>query len=211
MHHPPVPGEIPYLQDGPVDATRTLILAHGAGAPMDSTFMQSFAEGIGLHGIRVVRFEFSYMRARRDSGSRRPPDREPVLLEAWRQAYRQLSAGQTWIGGKSMGGRMASLVADELGVAGLVCLGFPFHAPGKPPGARIAHLATLASPALIVQGTRDPFGPLADVSGYDLSDTIALHWIQDGDHDLVPRKASGRTLEQNWAEGIAAAAHFILA
>ena len=129
--------------DGPAAAPLTIALAHGAGAPMDSPFMAAFAEGLAAEGFRVVRFEFPYMVKRRLTGTRRPPDRVPVLLEAWRAVIAALGPGRLVIGGKSLGGRMASLVADETGVRGLVCLGFPFHAPGKPATERIGHMANL--------------------------------------------------------------------
>lgn len=200
------------LFDGPEGAERTLILAHGAGAPMDSEFMQVFAAGIGARGVRVVRFEFPYMAGRRSGGTRRPPDREAVLLDTWRSVYAEVAGrGTAFIGGKSMGGRMASMVADELGAAGLICLGYPFHAPGRPDKPRVAHLEHMTTRALILQGTRDPFGPEADVAGYALSRAIRVQWIADGDHDLTPRKASGRTRTENWAEAIDAAARFVLA
>ena len=197
------------ISTGPADAAMTLVLAHGAGAPMDSPFMEAFAEGIAAAGIRVVRFEFPYMAGRR-AGGRRPPDREPVLLQAWREVVASLGGGASVaIGGKSMGGRIASMVADELGVRGLVCLGYPFHAPGRPPGPRIAHLAVLRTAALIVQGSRDTFGKRDEVADYPLVPSIRLHWLEDGDHDFKPRVASGRTQRQNRDEGIAAVVAFL--
>jgi len=121
------------LIDGPKNATATVVLAHGAGAMMDSPFMNTIAEGLAKTGIRVVRFEFPYMRARREGGRRGAPDREAVLLDAWREMASRLGGGgRLVIGGKSMGGRIASMVADELGARGLVCLGYPFHPPGRP-------------------------------------------------------------------------------
>jgi predicted alpha/beta-hydrolase family hydrolase len=116
------------------------------------------------------------------------------------------------IGGKSMGGRVASLVADELhaagSIVGLVCLGYPFHPPNKPAQLRTAHLERLACPALIVQGERDPFGGRAEVEGYALSAAIRLHWASDGDHDLGPRGASGFTRKGNLAAAADAVAAF---
>jgi predicted alpha/beta-hydrolase family hydrolase len=108
-----------------------------------------------------------------------------------------------------MGGRMASLVADECGVRGLVCLGYPFHPPGRPERLRTEHLEAIETPTLIVQGSRDPFGGEAEVPGYRLSERIRLHWAPDGNHDLAPRKASGRTSEQNWQEAMAAIRRFV--
>jgi uncharacterized protein len=182
------------LIDGPAGSALTIVLAHGAGAPMDSPFMAAVATGLAASGLRVVRFEFPYMAKRRLDGTRRPPDRAPVLLQHWRDVLDELGPPQGLvIGGKSMGGRMASLIADEVKVAGLLVFGFPFHAPGKPPGERIAHLADLKTPALIVQGTRDTMGTRDDVATYQLSKTIDICWIEDGDHSLKPRKKSGLT------------------
>ena len=197
-----------FLIDGPAGAPLTVALEHGAGAPMDSPFMTAMAEGLAGLGWRVVRFEFPYMAARRRDGRRRPPDPQAKLLAAWRAVISDLGPERLVIGGKSLGGRMASLIAEAAGVRGLVCLGYPFHPPGKPERLRTAHLAGIATPSLIVQGTRDPFGTPEEVAGYDLSPRIRLAWIEDGDHDLKPRKASGRTKEQNWQAALAAVAAF---
>ena len=195
--------------DGPEDAPATLALAHGAGAPMDSPFMEYFAKTLGDRRIRVVRFEFPYMHARRE-GRRRPPDREPILLDAWREVIATLGGGpRVVIGGKSLGGRMASRVADEAGARGLVCLGYPFHPPGKPEQLRVAHLAELATPALFVQGTRDALGSQEDAAAYSLSKAISFRWIEDGDHSLKPRARSGRTEKENLAEAAEAVASFV--
>lgn len=197
------------LADGPQTAAATLLLAHGAGAGAETPFMTAIAEGLAARGHRVLRFEFPFMARRREDGRRRPPDRTPVLLDQWRRVLAQAGGpGRCAIGGKSLGGRMASLLAAELEELGtpacaLACLGYPFHPPGKPETLRTAHLARLATPTLILQGTRDPFGSPDEVAGYRLSSAISLHWLQDGNHDLVPRKASGRTAEQNREEAIA--------
>lgn len=185
-----------FLSDGPDNASTTLILAHGAGAPMDSEWMNAIAAGIAANGIRVLRFEFPYMAERRVSGKRRPPDREAVLLDTWRKAFAEAGDGRVFIGGKSMGGRMASMVADELGATGLVCLGYPFHAPGKPEKPRIAHLEHLRTRTLIIQGESDPFGTRHDVAGYPLSPAITIEWLEEGNHDLIGKplgKAASRT------------------
>jgi predicted alpha/beta-hydrolase family hydrolase len=197
------------LRTGPGDAEKTLVLAHGAGAPMDSPFMDAMAEGLARHGVQVVRFEFPYMAARR-RGKGGGPDREPVLRATWATVVEALGGGpRVFIGGKSMGGRMASLVADELRVRGLVCLGYPFHPPGQLEKLRTAHLATLLTPTLIVQGERDTFGTRQEVEGYSLSSAIEVHFIADGDHSLEPRKRSGRTTEEAWAEAIEKMAAFL--
>jgi predicted alpha/beta-hydrolase family hydrolase len=197
------------IHDGPADGP-LLALAHGAGAPMDSPFMNTLAAELGGLGVRVARFEFPYMRGRRSGGGSRPPDREPVLLTAWREAIAELGGGEgLFIGGKSMGGRMASLIADEAGVRGLVCLGYPFHPPGKPDRLRVAHLKELRTPTLIVQGTRDSLGSRQEIEGYDLSPAIRIVWLEDGDHSFKPRASSGRTERQNLDAAVAAVAAFV--
>jgi hypothetical protein len=188
----------------------TVVLAHGAGAPMDTPFMNAMAAGLAAGGVRVVRFEFPYMRRRRETGERRPPDREPALRAAWLAVIAELGGGPGLvIGGKSMGGRMASLVADEAGARGLVCLGYPFHPPGQLDRLRTAHLGALRTPALIVQGTRDPFGTPEEVAGYPLAPAIEVVWMADGDHSFKPRAASGRTEGQNLAAAVAAVLGFV--
>jgi len=201
--------EIDLLRNGPDDAATTLILAHGAGAPMDTPFMNTIAKGVAEAGIAVIRFEFPYMMRRREDGKRRPPDRQPVLLETWRAVFSSATSARIAIGGKSMGGRMASLIADEVGATGLVCLGYPFHPPGKPDRLRTEHLATMKTPTLILQGERDPFGTKAEVDGYDLADTIEVQWLGDGNHDLAPRKKSGHTHAQNLEETVSGIIHFL--
>ena len=200
-----------FLFDGPADAALTVVLAHGAGAPMNTPFLSSVARGLAAGGYRVARFEFPYMRARRDTGRKGgAPDREPILRNSWKEAVEKLGGGgRLVIGGKSMGGRIASMVADEVGARGLVCLGYPFHPPGRPEKLRTKHLETLATRALIVQGTRDAFGTEEDVAGYRLSPAIRVVWLQDGDHSWKPRAASGRSEAQNMADAIAAIREFL--
>jgi len=187
-----------------------LVLAHGAGAPMDSDFMNAMAEGLSRGGVRVVRFEFDYMAKRRLDGRRRGPDRAPKLIARFEEVIRELGdASSLVIGGKSMGGRIASMIADTAEVAGCLCLGYPFHPPGKPDRLRTVHLETLRTPTLIVQGTRDAFGSQAEVDAYPLSDSIELAWVEDGDHSFKPRKKSGRTFEQNLDAAIDLSLEFI--
>jgi predicted alpha/beta-hydrolase family hydrolase len=174
------------LWSGPDDAAATLILAHGAGAPMDHPWMNQISELLGERGIRVARFEFGYMASRR-TGARKPPPRAETLMGEFRAVVEQVG-GPVLIGGKSMGGRVASMVADELGVRGLVCLGYPFHPPGDLAKPRTAHLRELRTPTLICQGERDPFGTPEDVAGYELSPAITVRWFEGGDHGLKPRK-----------------------
>jgi predicted alpha/beta-hydrolase family hydrolase len=198
--------------DGPDRARATILLAHGAGGAMDSPAMNAIAKALAESGFRVARFEFGYMAARR-AGARKPPPRAETLNPEYRAAIDALAApGPLIIGGKSMGGRVASMIADEARdsghVAGLLCLGYPFHPPDKPDQLRTAHLKTIKIPTLIVQGTRDPFGTREDVGAYSLSPCIELLWLEDGDHDLKPRKSvSGFTAADHlrtMAAGIAA-------
>ena len=182
-----------FLFDGPDKADVTILLAHGAGAPMDSPSMTGAAKALAEAGFRVARFEFNYMAARRSGTSRPPPPRAEKLNPQYLAAIDTLgAAGTLVIGGKSMGGRVASMVADGLfesgRINGLLCLGYPFHPPGKPEQLRTAHLADLKTPALIVQGTRDEFGTREEVPTYRLSPAIDILWLEDGDHDLKPRK-----------------------
>lgn len=187
----------------------TIVLAHGAGAPMDSEYMEAVAAGLVSRGLRVVRFEFPYMAARREDGKKRGPNGKQVLLDTYRQAVGELGpASSLIIGGKSMGGRIASMLADELSVAALVCLGYPFHPPGKPEKLRTAHLEALQTPALIVQGTRDRFGKPEEVREYALSSSIRVHWVDTGDHSLKPTKRSGRTQSETIAEAVDQVARF---
>jgi predicted alpha/beta-hydrolase family hydrolase len=205
-----------FLYDGPTEAKATLLLAHGAGAPMDSDWMSTMAGKIAAHGIRVARFEFGYMAARRDgSGNRPPPSPANRLIGEYVGAIGSVArSGQLFIGGKSMGGRMASMIADRQFrdgmIAGLACLGYPFHPPGQPDKLRTDHLEPLICPTLICQGERDPFGTRAEVEAYPLSLAIAIEWLTDGDHDLKPRKASGASFDGNLDIAAKAIAAFIL-
>ncbi|GID07108.1 MULTISPECIES: alpha/beta family hydrolase [Pseudomonas] len=183
-----------------VPASATLILAHGAGAPMDSGWMSDMAARLAAQGVNVLRFEFPYMAQRRVDGGKRPPNPAPKLLECWREVYavvRRHVTGRLAIGGKSMGGRMASLLADELGADALVCLGYPFYAVGKPEKPRVEHLAALKTRTLIVQGERDALGNREAVEAYTLAPGIEVFWLGAADHDLKPLKASGFTHEQH--------------
>ena len=204
-----------FLFDGEADAPATVLLAHGAGAPMDTPFMDGVAAGLAAAGLRVARFEFAYMAARRRGGAKRPPPRAERLCDEYRAAVAALgAAGPLVIGGKSMGGRVASLVADDLRgagrVAGLLCLGYPFHPPGKPERLRTAHLEAIETPTLICQGTRDPFGRREEVETYALSPRVSLLWLEDGDHDLKPRKGvTGAAQDDHLAAAAAGAADWI--
>ncbi len=196
-----------FLFDGPETAPATLLFAHGAGAAMDSPAMTMFAGALAARGLRIARFEFAYMAARR-TGQRKPPPRADKLIPEYREIVDALKTeGPLVLAGKSMGGRIASMAADDLFAAdrivGLCCLGYPFHPPAKPENLRTAHLENLATPTLICQGTRDPFGTIDEVPGYGLSPAIELFWLEDGDHDLKPRKRVTGCSARDYAERIA--------
>ena len=208
-----------FLFDGPEQAKHTILLAHGAGAPMDSPSLTATAKALAGSGFRVARFEFDYMAGRRTEAGRKPPPRAEKLNPEYIAALDALDARRPLIiGGKSMGGRVASMVADDLfasgRVGGLLCLGYPFHPPARPEHLRTKHLVNLKTPTLIVQGTRDEFGTREDVSAYTLSPAIEYLWLEDGNHDLKPRRSiSGfssadhlKTMAEavsTWAERIA--------
>jgi len=218
----------PRLIDGPAttatdtatdtaNLSATLLLAHGAGAPMDSPFMAAIAVGLGRRGWRVVRFEFPYMARRRATDRRQAPDRLPVLEEAFREQVRlERSAAPQQplvVGGKSLGGRVASLLVDALaaseGVRGCLCFGYPFHPPGRPLQLRTGHLEALQTPTLILQGERDPFGRPEEVITYPLSSRVELEWIPSGDHSFKPTRASGLAEQDNWDRAVEAADRFL--
>ena len=183
-----------FLFDGPEDARVTILLAHGAGAPMDSASMNAVTKTLAAAGFRVARFEFGYMAARR-TGEKKPPPKAESVMPEYVAAIDDLGPtdGPLIIGGKSMGGRIASMLADQLydakRIAGLLCLGYPFHPMGRPEQLRTKHLTGMKTPALICQGTRDEMGNRFEVDKYGLSNEIEVLWLEDGDHDLKPRKA----------------------
>lgn len=192
------------LFDGPDDGP-PIALAHGAGVGPQHIAMVTLARELSTHGLRVVRFAFPYMAAGRSR-----PDRDEVLLDTWRAVIAALGdPAQLAIAGRSLGGRMASVVADECGVRALVCFAYPFHPPGKPETMRTEHLGDLRTPTLIVQGERDPFGDRDEVPGFGLPERIRIAWITDGDHGYMPRKRSGVTIEENIAAAATAAATFL--
>lgn len=177
---------------------------------MDSPFMDQISELLCTRGVSVWRFEFPYMQERRRTGSKRPPNRLPDLIECWREALDQVPiTAPLFIGGKSMGGRIASLIANDAPIQGLICLSYPFHPAGKPEKLRIEHLHELTRPTLIVQGERDTLGNREEVPGYKLPGNIAVTWLTDGDHSFKPRKKSGATLEENMLTAAEAIDRFV--
>jgi predicted alpha/beta-hydrolase family hydrolase len=170
----------------PPDAFAVLVLGHGAGAGLRSPFMTGFAEAIGRLGVATLRFDFPYMQA-----GRRAPDRAPVLVDAWTQAFAaagERAAGRPVLaGGKSLGGRIASMaVAEGMPAAGLVFLGYPLHPPGRPELKRDGHLDAISVPMLFVQGTRDTFAQPALLQTVlaRLGPRAELVSVEGGDHSF---------------------------
>lgn len=188
----------------------TVVLAHGAGVGMDSDFMVAMARGLCEQGIPVVRFEFPYMAQRRESGVKRPPDRMPLLESAFDAVLEKVGT-RCIAAGKSMGGRVASMLLARNACVAAISLGYPFHPPGKPDKLRADHWPTIERPWLIVQGSRDPFGTVDEVARYKLPQSASLTWLDDGDHDFKPRKSSGSTQAQHWQTAVLAMADFVKA
>lgn len=178
-------------------AQAVLLLAHGAGAGMESGFMTAMASALAAD-FEVVRFEFPYMHWRRQEGVKAPPDRMPKLCDFFSQLVEPVTGHfglPLVLAGKSMGGRVASLLAASPDTRALaaVAFGFPFHPPAKPERLRTDHLGELVLPLLICQGTRDPFGKPDEVAGYTLGERARVHWLEGGNHDFEPLKRSGQT------------------
>lgn len=190
----------------------SFVLAHGAGSTCDAPIMNQLATGLAVRGIEVVRFEFPYMERLRREGKRGPPDRMPVLEARYSEVIAGLAdRPRLFIGGRSMGGRVATQLADKLKVRGVIALGYPFHPPNKPETLRVEHLLRMQTRCLVVQGTRDPFGSPEEIARYALPDNIELHWLADGDHSFAPRKQSGHTLAGHVAEACDVMKRFMLA
>ena len=179
-------------------AIAALVLGHGAGSGQHSGFMVEAGRQLSARAIVVATFDFPYIAAGRKS-----PDKAPVLEEAWRAAIAEARADNAFrslplfIGGKSMGGRIASHVAAQgvEGVSGLVFLGYPLHPPGRPQQRRDAHLPAIAQPMLFVQGSRDEFGTAGDIRELlpRLNPHAQLFEVADGDHSFKVRvKITGK-------------------
>ena len=187
--------------DGPSNGP-LFVFAHGAGAPLTSDFMEKVATGLAKQGIRVARFNFNYMQQRIETGSRRPPERAPHLIKQFMDVIQKLNQPMV-IGGKSMGGRMATLLAAQepaellQNVKGIACLGYPFHPQGKPEKLRTEHLPAIKQPVAVIQGSRDKLGDKEEVEGYSLPEHFQWCWLEDGDHDFKPRVKSGLTQQQH--------------
>lgn len=187
--------------------------AHGAGADSQSEFMQSISKLLASETLQVQLFDFPYMQRRKLTGKKSPPDRMDTLVEAFKKEIDPKTP--FYIGGKSMGGRVATMIADNLKqenypIQGVIAFGYPFHPPAKPEKLRTEHLQAIATPTLIIQGTRDNFGMPEEVETYSLSQNIKLKWIQDGNHSLETLKRSELSTEEAWKKAASLAKKFML-
>ena len=188
-----------------------LILAHGSGQPSDSPWMVSLAQALGEQGVECRRFNFEYMYRALAARKPRPPSALPTLVEEYRKVLDSVvGVERVFVGGKSLGGRVATHLALSAPVCGVVAFGYPFHPPGKPEKLRSEHLSDIPCPVLICQGERDTFGKREEIPGYNLPPNLEFEWIPDGDHGFKPRKRTGETLEGNLDRAASAAARFML-
>jgi len=179
-------------------ADRAVLLAHGAGADMHAAALTTVADALAAAKIPSLRFNFPYKAA-----GRRSPDRPPVLEAALRDAAQELAArakvpaDRLVLGGRSMGGRIGSMVAAQDGALGVVLLGYPLHPPGRTDQLRVEHFPRLTMPVLFVSGTRDAFGTPDELQQHarTIKGRVSFHWIDTGDHGFKPLKSSGSTLE----------------
>lgn len=218
-----VEGFGPLLVTGQAHIGR-LLWAHGAGAGHQSAFMQHMINALAAQGIQVFAIDFPYMQQMMEQGKRRPPPPVAKTLEhfaAWHGLLKPLADSPLWLGGKSMGGRIATMFASaafaSTGFAsqpvcpGVIVAGYPFHPPKAPDRLRLSHWANIHCPLLILQGERDPFGTREEVAGYSLTAQTQLEWLTDGDHDFKPRRASGLKHEFLIDEAATLAASFVRA
>jgi len=182
------------LINGPKEAKNILLLAHGAGAPMDSIFMNTISDGLNNKGIITFRFEFPYMEKRR-SGKNTFPDKLDVLCDFYKKIYFNIKKinpdKNIWLGGKSMGGRVSTLISRSLDIKGVIVFGYPFHPINKLDKLRLESLQLSGPPILIIQGTRDKFGTITEVKKYKIHKNNTIFWIKDGDHSYNTLKKSG--------------------
>ena len=181
------------LINGPKEAKNILLLAHGAGAPMDSMFMNTISDGLNNNGIITFRFEFPYMEKRR-SGKNTFPDKLDVLCDFYKKIYFNIKKANPdkniWLGGKSMGGRVSTLISRSLDIKGVIVFGYPFHPINKLDKLRLKSLQLSGPPILIIQGTRDKFGTITEVKKYKIHKNNTIFWIKDGDHSYNTLKKS---------------------
>ena len=201
------------IREGAVDAPVRILLAHGAGAGMEHAFLAELSRLLAGPDIEVVRFNFPYMSKRAQDGKRRPPDRQPVLLDHWHEMVREFAHPRLFLAGKSMGGRMAAEISDEIycemNAAGLLILGYPFHPPARPDRWRGEVLKQIKTPTLLLQGERDTFGSRVELADFPFSSAVLVHWLTDGDHGFKPRKSSGLCEQDNLQQAASRIRQFV--
>ena len=187
------------LINGPKEAKNILLLAHGAGAPMDSVFMNTISGGLNKNGIITIRFEFPYM-AKKRLGKNTFPDKFDELCTFYNKIYLNIKKinpnKNIWLGGKSMGGRVSTVISRSLDIKGVIVFGYPFHPINKLDKIRLESLKLSGPPILIIQGTRDKFGTIAEVKKYKIHKNNTICWIKDGDHSYNTLKKSKLSSEE---------------
>lgn len=196
------------------DAKATIIFAHGAGADKSSDFLNIVSDQLVASGVNVLRFNFPYMDKRIEDGKRRPPDRMPKLLTCLTQVIAEYQTDlPLFLMGKSMGGRVAATFTKEAikakNIAGVICLGYPFHPQKQPDKLRLEPLQNITKPVLIIQGDRDALGNKSDIESYSFAALCQVNFLPDGDHDLKPRVKSGYTHQQHLNSAITLINRFI--
>ena len=202
--------------DGALDGRPLVLFAHGAGAPFTSGFMAAVSEGLVQRGLAVGRFHFPYMEQRARGGRGGPPDREPVLLATWQA---MLACARAWrsgdrpvLAGKSLGGRMASVLLARGGAAGArgaVYLGYPLHPPRRTDKLRAAHLRDVPVPQLFVAGTKDPLCDLGLLRAAlePLGERARLRVVEGGDHSLAVSRREPMRGAEAWLDAVRAFVH----
>ncbi|MFT5758187.1 MAG: putative alpha/beta-hydrolase family hydrolase [Alteromonadaceae bacterium] len=189
-----------------------LIFAHGAGANMHHVYLDNITRLLNEENINVLRFNFPYMDKRAQDGKKYPPNRMPILLECYQEILARCDKSlPLFIGGKSMGGRVAATLTKDhqANIKGVVCLGYPFHPTKKPEKLRLEPLQETKKPILILQGDRDSLGNKMEIENYQISSLCQVTYFEDGDHDLKPRVKSGFTQQQHLKQAVDAISRFI--
>ncbi len=201
--------EIKFITEGKESSPDTIILAHSSGAPMNSEFMNYFSKNLSKLGFFCVRFQFPYMTKQIIEGKKSFPDKFDVLKKSWLIAINHVNKKDVIIGGKSMGGRIATLIANEVKPKGVIVLGYPFFNSRGTNENRLKHLENINTPTLICQGENDNLGKRCEVEKLHLSKKINIHWIESANHSLIPPKRTGKTMNQCWDRCIVSIKYFI--
>jgi predicted alpha/beta-hydrolase family hydrolase len=208
------------LENNVDDPIAQIIFAHGAGANMQHDFMQQLTDLFNQANINVLRFNFPFMDKRIALGKRCPPDRMPKLIECYKEVVNDFVASTKsgkplplFIGGKSMGSRVAATLASDEDVfnkiQGVFCLGYPFHPAKNTEKLRLEPLQDTQKKVLIVQGERDALGSELEIKNYELSNLCQCVFLNDGDHSLKPRVKSGFTHAQHMRSSVNIIKQFI--